>query len=241
MRIAILSDIHGNLEALEAVLDAASELAADQVCSLGDVVGYGPDPSACLALVAARTSVSLLGNHDAAVLGATPLEDFNALARRAVLWTRSALTPPELDRLSGLPYLGRCEGMLLAHATPAEPEAWRYIHGLVDAREHFGDFGERICFVGHSHRPGIYALLPSGRFEADREGGRLQPGARYIVNAGSVGQPRDRDPRAGFALLDTGSDEIAIHRVAYPVARTQEKMIAAGLPEFLADRLAVGL
>jgi diadenosine tetraphosphatase ApaH/serine/threonine PP2A family protein phosphatase len=241
VRIAVVSDIHGNLEALEAVLADVDRRGADVLYSLGDIVGYGPSPADCIELLRGRAAVSLAGNHDAAVAGLTALDEFNKFARWGVEWTRSHLDPRLIAYLGALPYVHRGPDLLLAHASPVEPERWHYIHGLADADEHFAAFGERLCFVGHSHRPGMYAILERGGVERCGERETLRPGLRYLVNAGSVGQPRDRDPRASYAVYDSVRGRIEVFRVAYPVAKTQGRMRAAGMPAFLVDRLGAGV
>lgn len=241
MRIAVLSDIHGNLEALEAVIDDVERVGAGAIWSLGDVVGYGPNPGACVEIVKARAAVSLIGNHDAAVAGLASLDDFNEFARWAVEWTAPRLPAWQIEYLAALPYVHRAAGLICVHASPVEPERWHYIHGAADLGEPFAAFAERACFVGHSHRAGVYAVgdaPPAAR----RGGGELlRPGVRYLINAGSVGQPRDRDPRASYALYDDAAGRVEIRRVVYPVERTQQRMRAAGIPGFLVDRLAAGV
>lgn len=241
MRIAVLSDIHGNLEAFEAVLADIERIGADAVYSLGDVVGYGANPGACIELVQARAAVSLLGNHDAAVAGLAALEDFNEFARWAVEWTAERLPAWQIEYLAALPCLRREPRFLFAHASPVEPERWHYIHGEADLAEPFAAFAEHVCFVGHSHRPGVYAV-GGGRPAARRGGGEeFRAAGRYLVNVGSVGQPRDRDPRSSYALFDATSDHVEIRRVPYPVELTQQRMRAAGIPAFLVDRLSSGV
>lgn len=241
MRTAVLSDIHGNVEALEAVLADAGRVGFDRLYSLGDIVGYGPDPATCIEIVRRRASVSLAGNHDAAVAGVTSLDDFNEFARWAVEWTAARLDGGQLEYLGSLPYTYRAPGLLCAHASPVEPWRWHYIHGLADLDDHFAAFTERLCFVGHSHRPGVYAIRPGGG--AARHGAReqLRPGLRYLVNAGSVGQPRDRNPQASYVIYDEADERVEVRRVPYPVAETQLKMRAAGMPAFLVDRLDAGV
>lgn len=241
MKIAVISDVHGNLEALEAVLARVAGLGADALWSLGDIVGYGPDPRACLELLRERAAVSILGNHDAAAIGRTAVEDFNEFARLAVEWSGRQLGAADRAYLESLPLVFRAPGALLVHASPREPEAWHYIHGASDAAEHFAAFEEPLCFVGHSHRPALLTLDEAG--QVGRAGSRVAigPGRRCIANAGSVGQPRDRDPRASLVLWDTGAGEVELHRVAYPFERTQRRMRDAGLPGFLVERLAVGV
>jgi diadenosine tetraphosphatase ApaH/serine/threonine PP2A family protein phosphatase len=241
VRIAVLSDIHGNLEALEAVLADADRSGADTLYSLGDIVGYGPSPAACVELVRRRAAVSLTGNHDAAVVGLTPLDEFNEFARWAVMWTMSHLEPEQMKYLRSLPYVHRKPEFVLVHASPVEPERWHYIHGMADVDECFAAFKERLCFVGHSHRPGVYAIGEEGRVERHGAGERLLPGLRYLTNVGSVGQPRDRDPRASYVVYDSSGEHIEVRRVVYPVAKTQERMRAAGIPAFLIDRLGSGV
>ncbi len=241
MRIAVLSDVHGNLEALEAVLADIERIGVDLLYSLGDVVGYGPSPGACLEVMRRHAAVSVAGNHDAAVAGCASLDDFNEFARSAVEWTAAQLDAGQLEYLRSLPYLYRAPELLLVHASPIEPERWHYIHGLADIDEHFAAFAERLCFVGHSHRPGVYAIGAGG--SVARRGVRepLRPEFRYLVNAGSVGQPRDRDARASYVLYDTADTSVEVRRVAYPVGKTQERMREAGLPSFLIDRLGAGV
>jgi diadenosine tetraphosphatase ApaH/serine/threonine PP2A family protein phosphatase len=241
VRIAILSDIHGNLEALEAVLADIDRSGTAALYSLGDIVGYGPNPAACIEIVRRRAAVSLIGNHDAAVAGLTALEDFNEFARWAVAWTARHLDAGQIEYLGSLPYTQRAPAGLFVHASPIEPERWHYIHGRADVDENFAAFSERLCFVGHSHRPGIYAF-PGGQ-SVVRHGVRevLLPGQRYLINVGSVGQPRDRDARASYVLYDDAEGSLEMRRVAYPVEKTQERMRAAGIPAFLVDRLGAGV
>ncbi len=241
MLIAVLSDIHGNLEALEAVLEDVERAGADVVYSLGDIVGYGADPAACIDLVRRRAEVSLIGNHDAAAAGVTSLEDFNEFARFAVEWSAARLDAERLEYLRALPLTHRAPNALWVHASPLEPERWHYIHGVGDVGEHFAAFAERICFVGHTHRGGICAMREGEPVEWYGSPERLRPGLRYLVNAGSVGQPRDRDARASYALFDSTNQRVELRRVAYPVVLAQEKIRAAGLPTFLAERLAAGV
>lgn len=240
MRIAVLSDIHSNLEALDAVLADARSAGYDLLCSLGDIVGYGPSPAECVDLVQSLAAVSLSGNHDAAVVRLTSIEEFNEFARSVIEWTVSQLDAAQIEYLTMLPFTHRSPDLLLVHASPGEPERWHYIHGLVDVGDHFGAFAEPLCIVGHSHRPGIYSLDRERQVARHAERQQLRPGMRYIVNAGSVGQPRDRDPRACYAVYDEEQATVELRRVAYPVASTQARMRAAGLPDYLIERLGSG-
>lgn len=241
MKIAILSDVHGNLQALEAVLADIGTLGCDALWSLGDAVGYGPEPQECVEILRREAAVSLMGNHDAAVAKVIPTAAFNESARLAVEWTRTVLAGDVLSFLAGLPYLCRREERLLVHASPRKPEAWHYIMSLGDAEDAFDAFSEKACFVGHTHVPFIVVRKKDGSMKALDHGEILfAEGSRYLINAGSVGQPRDGDPRASYALLDSSRGRVEIRRVAYDVVRTQELMRRCGLPDFLRDRLSVG-
>jgi diadenosine tetraphosphatase ApaH/serine/threonine PP2A family protein phosphatase len=240
LRYAILSDIHGNLEALRAVLtDGAAE--ADGVLCLGDVVGYGADPLACVETVAERAQAVVTGNHEQAVAGLLDLEWFNRYARTAAEWTREQLDEDHRRYLTALPLVTLVEDATLVHASPFHPDEWDYLVTAEDGYEAFPAFATRLCFVGHSHRPAAWSLGSSGPDHDPRPTTvALEAGRRYIINVGSVGQPRDRDPRAAYALWDVERGRVTIRRVAYDVAAARRKIMAAGLPRFLADRLASG-
>jgi diadenosine tetraphosphatase ApaH/serine/threonine PP2A family protein phosphatase len=240
VRYAILSDIHGNLDALRAVLaDAAPR--ADGIICLGDVVGYGPDPAPCLELMAERSVALVAGNHEHGVAGLLDLDWFNPYARVAVEWTQACLDDDHRRYLAGLPLRAAIEEATLVHASPAQPEEWDYLVSAADGFGAFAGFTTRLCFVGHSHRPAVWSLgswgpdFAPGGFDVAIDAGR-----RYIVNVGSVGQPRDRDSRAAYAIWDVGARRITGRRVDYDVAAVRRKIGRAGLPTFLADRLAVG-
>jgi len=240
MRYAILSDIHGNLEALRAVLaDAAGQ--ADAVLCLGDVVGYGADPEACLELVAERCQATVAGNHEHGVAGLLDLDWFNPYARAAAEWTRARLSDDARAWLGALPLVREVEDATLVHASPRQPDEWEYLLAADDGWGAFPAFTTRLCFVGHSHVPAVWAERSRGReYRLRPDTIALEPGARYLVNVGSVGQPRDRDPRAAYALWDLEARRVTIRRVAYDVARAREKILAAGLPRPLGDRLLAG-
>ena len=241
MRYAIFSDVHANLEALQAVLRDARRLGAQRFLCLGDIVGYGPDPGRCLALVRETASIILTGNHEWMLLNREGLERFNPYARQALLWTRQRLSAAEIDYLQTLPLTARTGGFHLVHAAPRRPADWRYLLTLHDAEENFAHFAGRICFFGHSHVPAI--VLKEGRecrLFAKEESLAIVPGRRYLVNVGSVGQPRDGNIKACYALYDIVEKNLQIRRVAYDVTAVQEKILAAGLPEYLAWRLERG-
>ena len=239
MKYALLSDIHANLEALETCLALCEEAGADRFVCLGDIVGYGADPAACVDAVLRRADVTVMGNHDAAVARLTDVSSFNALAREAVKWTQEQVAGDRMNFLAGLPYMQSENGLLFVHATPASPEQWYYISSYRDARLYFGDFDEKICFVGHSHYPGIYAEDGGG---IPHTNGKipLDPSDRYIINTGSVGQPRDGDPRLSFALYDPDEYAVEIVRHEYDIEGARAKILAHRLPAFLADRLLRG-
>ena len=240
MRYAILSDIHGNLEALDAVLaDAAGH--ADGILCLGDIVGYGADPVACIERVAERAQVVVAGNHEHGVTGLLDLSWFNPGARAAVEWTRGRLDGDHRAWLATRPLVLEIDDATLVHASPARPSEWDYLVSPADGFEAFVAFATRLCFVGHSHRPGTWSLGSSGpAHEPSASEIPLERGRRYIVNVGSVGQPRDRDPRAAYAVWDVDNRQVNIRRVSYDVATARQKIVRARLPRFLADRLTAG-
>lgn len=240
LRYAIVSDVHGNLEALRAVLADAAPRADALVC-LGDTVGYGADPVACVETIATRARIILGGNHEWAVAGRLDPRWFNPYARAAVEWTVEQLDEPHRAWLGALPLVSQVAGATLVHASPERPEAWDYVVTPEDGFAALGACATPWCFIGHSHLPGVWSLGPDGA--RHRPGaGRLvaQPGVRYLVNVGSVGQPRDRDRRAAYAVWDAERGLVEIRRVAYDVAEARRKIVTAGLPRFLADRLAAG-
>jgi diadenosine tetraphosphatase ApaH/serine/threonine PP2A family protein phosphatase len=240
MITAILSDVHANLEALEAVLAALDERRPSRILCLGDVVGYGASPNECAALIRERCELVLLGNHDAAATGGPEAARFNVHARAAAHWTAKVLTLPHRDWLRALPLTHSLSAYLCVHASPASPRAWEYIFDRYDAEPQFQYFTEPVCFIGHTHQPAAYELRDSGCVPVASPRLRLAAERRYIVNVGSVGQPRDRDPRASAILYHEGAGEIEFLRVAYDIESAQKKILDAELPHFLATRLATG-
>ncbi|HVM69321.1 MAG TPA: metallophosphoesterase family protein [Gaiellaceae bacterium] len=241
MRIAVISDIHANLHALEAVLAAADADGVDAIWCLGDVVGYGPHPNECAALVRERADVCLVGNHDLAVLGEIDLELFVGHAGAAARWTRSVLADEHRDFLLGLGPALRLDGVRLAHGSPRDP-VWEYVLAEPAAAAAFADTDEPLVLVGHSHvalRIGLHDGVLSGTGAAAGEEVDLA-GGRHLLNPGSVGQPRDGDPRAAWLVIDTVAARATFRRTDYPVERTQAELREAGLPEVLAARLSHG-
>ena len=241
MRTALISDIHGNLEALRAVLDDISTRQVDQVCSLGDVIGYGCDPVACLNLVSERCRIKLMGNHEYATIGVLSSDLMNVNARRSIFWTQSQLSDRELSLIAGFKMTAELGDVLLVHASPLEPDEWHYVLSAHDAGEAFRASDHRLVFCGHTHLPVIYCRPPVGKirtvgahdFDPDEE-------SRYLINVGSVGQPRDNDPRASYVIYDANEVSVSFHRVEYDVQATQAKMSQADMPQPLIDRLQVG-
>ncbi len=241
MRLAIISDIHSNLEALQAVLSEIKKEQVDKIVCLGDIVGYGPNPNECTDIVRENCEHIVIGNHDFACLNRTELFFFNRFAKEAIHWTLSQMSEEKLEFLSQLPFEFAWDHIRLVHANPYLPESWDYILSIDDAIFYFSKFKEQFCFIGHSHQPIVYMEDSDQKyfFSEDREI-KINPAFRYIINVGSVGQPRDNNPAAAFGILDTATGVFELFRVAYDVEKTQQKMLAAGLPEFLADRLLAG-
>lgn len=242
MRLLIISDIHANLTAFETVLrDARS--AWDYVWCLGDVVGYGPDPNECVDLLRTLPHLCLAGNHDWAALGRLDISTFNNDARHAVEWTRDSLTPENTAYLEALPTAFVIDNYTLAHGSPREP-VWEYILEAGAAEQNFSYFETPYCLVGHTHQPIIYEYdAATGDIEMIapiyRQKRRLD-GKRQIINPGSVGQPRDANPDAAYALLDLENNQWEHRRIKYDIAAVQGRMRAHDLPERLITRLEHG-
>jgi len=247
LRILILSDIHANLEALETCMEFAKDKYDRAVC-LGDLVGYGPDPNAVVERARAATNVLIRGNHDKACSGVTDGSDFNLLARLATAWTRQQLTAENTSFLRSLPQGPLLqEGFQLAHGSPEDED--EYIFGPGEAHPVLHKVTLQITLFGHTHRQGGFAMHRYGRFQTIRippsEDGlvhtlALKEGARYLINPGSTGQPRDGDWRAAFAILDQDHRQVEYYRIGYDLAFTQTKMMQAGLPQPLIRRLELG-
>lgn len=245
MRVLVLSDIHANLAALDAVLADAEPFACEAVWCLGDTVGYGPEPDECITRIRLLGAVTVAGNHDWAALGRMDVDDFNPEAQRAVLWTRDHIGAENLAWLSGLPSQPLDQGeFTLTHGSPRDP-VWEYVLYPSTAAANFESFQTVFCLVGHTHVPALY-MTPVGDHKVNMHRptfGKpmpLRPGQRGILNPGSVGQPRDNDPRSAYAILDTEEMTWLPRRVAYSIEITQAHMRAAGLPERLINRLAFG-
>jgi len=245
MRVLVVSDIHANLAALEAVIADAATVGYDKVWCLGDTVGYGPEPDACVARLRSLDATVVVGNHDWAAIGRMDADEFNPEARRAVLWTQAHLSPLSLAWLKELPDQPQIEGdFTLTHGSPRDP-VWEYILRPADAAENLTWFKTPFCLVGHTHVPVLFVWhTADGRIQrVVPTFGKVMPlesGTRAILNPGSVGQPRDNNPRSAYAILDTEQLTWLPRRVAYPIEVTQAHMRAAGLPERLINRLEFG-
>ncbi len=242
MRIAVISDVHANEHALRAVLEAIDAATPDTVWCLGDTIGYGPAPNECCSAVAERAALSLVGNHDLVGIGTLSLEDFNEDAAVAARWTREVLDEPSRTFLSALEPTATLDGCELFHASPRDP-VWDYVLSAEVAYESLARTQAPVVLVGHSHVALAIGLTHDGLDGGLAPDGTLLElgGGRWLLNPGSVGQPRDGDPRAAWLELDLGAQVARFHRVAYPIERTQEQIRAAGLPEALAQRLEHGV
>lgn len=241
MRYGIISDIHGNLEALNAVLEELQKLQPDQLICLGDIVGYGANPNECIELARQNCQIILAGNHDYAALNRVDTSTFNNYAQNAIGWTINNLNPQSIAFLETLQIFHKVDELYFVHSTPMDPIEWNYILSTFDAYEVFQYFQEQICFIGHSHVPIIFVNRQKHRYDiVEKKELHLDPKNRYIINVGSVGQPRDLDSRAAFGIYDDVSHTFSLHRVQYDIEKTQAKMREIGLPEFLIVRLQHG-
>lgn len=248
VRVAVITDIHANLPALEAVLEAIDAAGVDEVWCLGDVLGYGAEPDECAGLVRERCAVCLVGNHDLAVFGVLDIAAFSEAAAEAVAWTRENVSEQSLAALRELEPAGEREGIGLFHASPRDP-VWEYVLSAEQADACLDTQATRVGLIGHSH-VSLYFTRPDTGDEGDGEEIRgsqasddtlldLRTG-RWLINPGSVGQPRDGDPRAAWLELDAGEQLARFHRSRYDIDRAAASIVAAGLPRRLADRLRVG-
>ncbi|HVP14061.1 MAG TPA: metallophosphoesterase [Terriglobales bacterium] len=239
---AVLSDVHANLEALEVVLADVADSGAEELLCLGDFVGYGASPNECIERLRPLLAAAVVGNHDLAASGRIRVGGFSNHAAVAARWTGTVLSPENRAWLESLPLVERRAGALLVHAAPAEPAAWQYVLSTGDARLEFDAFDEPLCLIGHSHYPGAFRLpLAGGEVAYSRaEEVRLEPGFRFLVNAPSVGQPRDGDSRAGYLLWDDAGGWLRHVRLAYDFGETRQRILQAGLPRFLGERLERG-
>lgn len=239
-KIAILGDIHSNIDALEVVLNDARAQGVDEYFCTGDIVGYNACPHECLEIIRSLECPVVKGNHDHYVASERNLEDFNPHAAAVVLWARGQLTDEELQYLHDLPFSVTKAGVTLVHSTMDKPENFGYVFDNYQAETNFIFQKTPICFHGHTHCPMIYEKQLSGIYRIEPQDFDLKPGRKYFINVGSVGQPRDGDPRATYVIYDSVSRRVSFRRLEYDIAAAQARVRAAGLPERLAERLAYG-
>jgi predicted phosphodiesterase len=243
MKYAIISDVHGNLEAFLAVIEALKKEKADKYLFAGDIVGYGANPRECIAELKKIKCTAVAGNHDWGAVELSSTENFNSYAKEAIRWTTEHLSPKDKDFLKELQLVQTIDDITLVHSTLFNPEKWEYIRSTFQAHKSIDIQQTIISFAGHSHTP-INFSEPSQikgptRFSKD-ETIKIEDGCKYFINVGSVGQPRDGDPRACYAVYDAKNKTVEIKRVEYDIKKAQEKIIEAGLPPRLAERLELG-
>jgi predicted phosphodiesterase len=239
MRYGLISDIHGNHEALAAALDFLDKQKIDKYLCLGDVVGYGAEPSLCLKRVMELGCDMIAGNHDFAAVGKISVDYFNIFAKESTLWTQDHLSADDKALLSAQPLVRDYSGFTLVHGSLYMPQAFDYIQTIIDALYSFRELTEQVLFIGHSHVPITFIETDSISFSVN-DTIPIEKGKRYIINIGSVGQPRDEDPRSCFAIFDTTARIVRICRQEYDIEGAVKKIIAAGLPEINAERLKIG-
>ena len=240
-KIAILGDIHANLDALEVVLEDCRAQGVDEYLCTGDVVGYNACPRECLEAVRSLGCPVMMGNHDYYVATESlNLDDFNPHAAMVVRWTRDQLSPDDLQWLEGLPFTVTVKGMTLVHSTMDRPENFGYVFDNLQAAANFTNQKTPVCFHCHTHCPMIYEKTATDVYRIDPQDFKLQMGRKYFINVGSVGQPRDGDPRATYVIYDSMAKTVAFRRLEYDIAAAQARIREAGLPERLAARLALG-
>lgn len=240
MKIAVISDIHSNLQALQRALEVIDSLGVEKIHCLGDVVGYGANPKECIEIVREKCDLVIAGNHDWGAVGKTDISKFNKSARAAIEWTGEMLDFRERKYLLNLPLIEKRDDFCLAHGTPGEPEHWKYLQYSSMLPGQFAAFDSRVCFIGHSHSPVIWSDFGQKDLPENRKAFAFDENTRYIVNVGSVGQPRDGDPRLCIVIYDTDKAELEFIRANYDVETAAENIKKAGLPVNLASRLYRG-
>ncbi len=228
MKYAVISDIHSNLEALTKVMGEIKAKKPDEIICLGDVVGYGANPNQVAEIVRNEVRHIVRGNHDDALFDETTFSMINPFARAAIEYTRKSLSPDNYEWLKNIPMMEQMDDVLFVHSSPSEPHEWKYVFTEADAQTELSSFEERICLIGHTHVPVIFKKKIS------------ESQVRELINVGSVGQPRDGDNRSSFGIIDTGDFTYENFRIGYDYKAAANKIIAAGLPPFLAERLHKG-
>lgn len=239
MKYAIISDIHGNLEALTAVLDDINSQDITKYICLGDIAGYGANPNECIGIIRDLHCPCVLGNHDAGALGTTNIGDFNAAAKVAIEYHKKILTDESKAYLSSLSYVQRIEAFTIVHANLEKPEEWGYVFNSNDAEHCFSFQKDLVCFFGHTH---IQCSFQSNTLTPFLKTGKLKikSGSKYLINVGSVGQPRDGNPMSAYGIYDLEENSITFRRVKYDIKKAQDKILEANLPNILALRLGIG-
>jgi diadenosine tetraphosphatase ApaH/serine/threonine PP2A family protein phosphatase len=246
MRLAVIADIHSNSEALASVLAQLDREGVEAILNLGDLVGYNASPNECLELLQGRNTWSLAGNHDLALLDPERAQNFNIIAYEALMWCRQQVRPEFLEFLQGLPLLRKLPGSFLAcHGTPGNPDTYIAYHfqGKRVLTDLFKHSDLRVCFFGHTHRRALWYRDIRGKVALRQISPalmQLSPEEHYLINPGSVGQPRDGNPEAAYAIFDDEASSIQFKSVPYDVSGAQRRILAAGLPPYLAERLALG-
>jgi predicted phosphodiesterase len=239
MKCAIISDIHSNLEALKSVFQEIDRLGVDRTVCLGDIVGYGANPNECVEIIRERKIESIMGNHDVVACGKKEPFDFNSIAKEAALWTRAVLTAENREFLSNLPETRGIDGFLIVHGAISDPDL--YVFSAYDAFSEFKLMKKwNICFFGHTHMRTYYVFLGGDVRCLSNYEFKIEPEAKYLINPGSVGQPRDRDPRSSFLIYDSEEAVVRFIRRKYDVESAKKKIIESGLDRRLADRLSLG-
>lgn len=239
MKFAVFGDIHANLEALDTVLSDANAQECTNYACIGDIVGYNANPRECVRIVRDLDCPVVKGNHDEEAVQDTPLDGLNPLAKEALEWTRRSLAEEDRQWLRGLRLVRQVRDFTVVHATLDTPEGWGYVTNKFDAMASFSYQFTSVCFYGHTHTPRFY-VKAGGVHAVPGESIEIESGKKYFINVGSVGQPRDGDWRASYAVYDCDKRVVTIRRLEYDLRRAQEKIVQAGLPEMLAHRLAVG-
>lgn len=241
MRYGIFSDVHANIEALDAVTETYKTEGIDKYLCIGDIIGYAASPRECLARVFALAEGTVAGNHDFACAGLFNIDNLNPVAREAILWTAAQLGPGEKTRLKSLELTYQNEDLTLVHGSLSEPEQFYYLFEEGLARDSFAVQKTAVCFIGHTHIPATFVTDEHKNISYTRNNLiEIKPGNKYIINVGSVGQPRDGNPASSYGIFDSEKKTFELKRVAYDSKETREKIYAQGLPVFLADRLLAG-
>jgi len=240
MRYGIISDIHGNLEALGRVLEECRNSKVEALLCCGDIVGYGANPKECLNSLRQLKAATVAGNHDWAVGGRLDFSHFTGDGRAAVEWTRTRISMQDIAYLNGLELSVKNKDLILVHASLDRPQEFKYMTNVQKVIPSFALMDVPVCFIGHTHVPGIFVEADEKYYYLDNSTVEIQSQYKYIVNPGSVGQPRDGNPMAGFCIYDTQSRAIELRRVPYNIREAQRKVLEAGLPKDLALRLALG-